>query len=429
MITPEIAPVITSFRHRIYARNTPTSRLLGYSLIVSLFCLFDALMAYCAPVYLDKTLHNSFYVGLIISCSSAAGMLFDFVASKTNANSSFSRYFWLTILISLVFPIILLFFSENIFLIIIAMIIWGVYYELLYFSHFHFIESLRSEKTHAQSWGAVCTFKALSYTIGPLLASLMIGYSLNLPLYAALVVLAITAFFFFLFLRIFKIRKSSSYPAEKNKHIVPINRLFIWKILINKLWLLWMFMFCLSIIDSAFWTIGALFSEQLKLSSPIGAFFLTLYMLPTLFIPLVSGKIDKPLGKKKVAFISGAISGALLIAIGLIDNAVLILLLVFLSSLFGALAVPEILATFEDYITRLGYLGNSIISIERSSENAGYIVGPIICGFLAIQIAYQRVFSVVGGVSLFVSIVCLIFIPRKIRFPQQQLQNYSQILD
>jgi predicted MFS family arabinose efflux permease len=96
-------------------------------------------------------------------------------------------------------------------------------------------------------------------------------------------------------------------------------------------------------------------------------------------------------------------------------------LLILVAATFGAVAVPEILAVFEDFMARLGEFGGEVISLERSAENLAFIVGPALAGAIALVVGFQETFTVMGGVLFLVASLAFLVVPRKIRLPQQEL--------
>jgi len=51
--------------------------LLFFGVIIFLIEMADSIMAYVAPIFLERGVKNSFYMGLILSSSSVAGLICD----------------------------------------------------------------------------------------------------------------------------------------------------------------------------------------------------------------------------------------------------------------------------------------------------------------------------------------------------------------
>ncbi len=434
----------------------------SYCIVIFLISLADGVMSYTAPVFIENNLNNAGKMGLIIAASSFSGLVFDFLIGELFSKKSYRFYLLGAIILAFLFPLIFLTLPSKAVFFIFGMVAWGIYYELIRFSDFHFIHAYVEKDKHAKSWGTLLIFKSLAYTLGPLIASLLISKYFNLSFISALSFVLLALLLFLAFSRTYKKKEQGFGESPKkvsmiNNHQLTqvvccnsllrkphrmreklhlrsyegslkqgiIKELKIWKILFRKIWPLWIFIFAIFMLDATFWTAGAVLSETLKQKSAFGGFLLTVYMVPGLFMGLLAQKASKPLGKKKIAFISGLLNGLILILVGFTQNIPIILILVFFSSILGALSVPEILATFEDYVSRLPGFGNDMISLERTGENASYILGPIIAGFLAQILGFQKVFSVMGLLLAVTAIVALIFTPRKIPMPQKDLSTLT----
>jgi len=396
----------------------------SYCVIIFLISLADGVMSYTAPIFIENSLNSASKMGLIIAASSLAGLIFDFLFGELLSKKSYRFYLSAALVLAFLFPSMFLTLSPKVHFFILGMFTWGIYYELIRFSDFHFINTYTNKDEHAKSWGTLLIFKSLAYTLGPLIASLLISKYFSLSFISALSFVLLAFFLFLAFSRTHN-KKEQNFE-NRPKKVSLIEELKIWKILFKKVWALWLFILVIFMLDAAFWTAGAVLSETLKQKSALGGFFLTVYMVPGLFMGLLAQKVSKPLGKKKIAFISGLFSGLILISVGFTHNVPLLLVLVFISSTLGALSVPEILATFEDYVARLQSFGNDMISLERTGENASYIIGPIIAGFLAQVLGFQKVFSVMGALLAITAAVALIFTPRKIPMPQKELSNFNR---
>ena len=397
--------------------------LLGYCLLAFLLSLADALMSYTTPVFLENKLGNPAQMGILLGISPIAGILFDVFLEKNLANKSYLFFLKLTFLSAVCFPLIFILLPPSIIFLILAVLVWGTWYELTQFTNFRFIHVSATVPQHAASWGILSIFRSTAYLLGPLFASLLISYSFNSSFYAVLGVLGIAFLLFLLFLKNQKnpARLETDQPGDKK--ITLACQFKVLRSLLKKIWPLWLFTFAILFIDATFWSVGTVLSEELKTRHPLGGFLLVAYMLPSLFIGLLAKRVSRPLGKKRAAFIAGLLAGLILAFSGLVKEPLLLLSLVFFSSIFSSLSVPEILAVYEDYVARLGRAGDEMVALERSSENLAYILGPMIAGAVALLIGSQKTFTVSGLFLAIVSLLALIIVPKKIRLPQKEILN------
>jgi MFS family permease len=190
--------------------------------------------------------------------------------------------------------------------------------------------------------------------------------------------------------------------------------------MIHRIWHLLFFVFTLGVIDATFWTVGTLLSEEVGNGGDHGL-LLVMYGLPVLFIGIFAGWASRPFGKKRAAFLCGIGSGTMLTLAGLTRDHNLLLVFVFLSSMFLAISWPEIYAVFEDYVCRLGKTSNDMIGLQSSTMAMAYLIGPILAGGIASVVGRQQTFTVVGILLVIISVLALIIVPRKIRLPQAEL--------
>lgn len=170
-----------------------------------------------------------------------------------------------------------------------------------------------------------------------------------------------------------------------------------------------------------FWSIGALLAEDIKQYGIPGELMLTLYGIPALFMGMFATIIEKHVGKKRGAFLTGIGAGFMLSLFAFFDQWHITFGLTFLTALFVSLGWPLLNGTFADYVHRLDGLGNSLVGLQGSAISMSYIVGPTLAGFLADSIGNRNAFSVLGAFLVTISLVGLLFIPRKIKMPQKEL--------
>lgn len=308
------------------------------------------------------------------------------------------------------------------------MLIWGVYYELIAHSNFRYINENLSVHDHPKAWGLISLFKSTAYVIGPLAGGILLERFIKLPFIASLLVFMIAGVGYLWLFKSFRKVTGGINLVQGEPSMVRKRWLgeFITLIkLMKTVWPLWLFILALFLVDASFWSVGAVLTEELRNISPFGGLLLTLYMLPSLFVGVFIQKLAKPWGKKKIAFFCGCVGGLLLWCAGWTTGTAILLLLVFFSSVCGAIAVPEMMATFEDYVVRLKEYGGEMVSVERLAENAAYVIGPILAGGLSVGIGTRLTLGASGLFLMLVSIICVLVVPRKIRMPRTELGNLT----
>ncbi len=398
-----------------------TKLFLAYTSIVFLVGTGDAILSYAAPVHIESHVNSTLLMGLILGFSSLVGIMCDLLFARIFRGKSFRHFLGWLFVVAFVFPATILLLPPLPAFFLLAMAAWGIYYELLHFSHFHLIESVVKRSDHALAWGVLESFRSAAYFIGPFLAGWLIDRHVDAPFYGSIGFFSagLVGFLFFL-----KATRAHHAPAavkkvEKSEGFVKEFR--VWGALLRRVWPLFLFLVVCGFVDATFWSVGTLFAESLRAESAIGNLLFPAYTLPSLFIGLVVAPAARLLGKKRAALLAAAAAGVFLTLVGFVAAALPVVVLVFLFSLFFSLTFPEIYATFEDYVTRLGELGDDLVGLEGSAVSLAYIVGPILAGAIASVFGNGGSFAVAGVGLILVSLLGLAVVPRKIKMPQEQL--------
>jgi MFS family permease len=401
--------------------------LIMYSMIMFLLVFGDATMAYVTPVYIESHVQNSLIMGIVMSFSSLIGFCCDLTFPSVFRSKDNLFFLGGTIVCAILFPLIYLFLPAILPTLLLGVGIWGVYYEFLSFSNFNFIHAYLKQEHHALAWGILSTFKSLGIFVAPLLASELLHENLQFPFFAALGFFCAGIFGTLIFTHVFPRNKHPHVVEEVRKPFRVFEQLKVWWVLLRKIWPVYIFIFVLFILDSTYWTIGILLSEEIQQRSHIGSFLLMAYILPSLFMGALIHKMAKPFGKKRLAFIAGGAAGLILLVTGLSPSPLLLLMGIFCSSLFTAAAFPAIMAVIQDYVGRLENHRGDMVGLQASASSLSYIIGPITAGGIATLVGTQHTFSIMGGLLLAISLLCLIVVPRKIHLPQNGLQTLAGI--
>jgi MFS family permease len=405
-----------------FQKDSPHSApLLFYGVIIFLIYLADGIMSYVAPILIEAHVSNTLLMGFIISSSSLVGITCDFFFPELFKHKR--QFFFLTsaVGLALFFPLSLLLFSHSVVTFIAAMAIWGIYFEFLVFSNFYFVHTFVEHSHHSFAWGLITVFRSIGMMISPLIASSLLHEAPSYPLLTAMVFLVLAAWLAVFFRWSFPQRKHLSVeePAKKN----VTHQLRVWLILLKKIWPLYSFIFALFVLESSFLTIGVLLAEDMMTVSYWGKLLIVAYLLPTLFTGLIVEKVTLNFGKKKTAFWSGVLSGALLSLSVFVHQPVFFVGLILISSLFSSLAMPAILGAIQDYVTRLETSRGELVGLQNSAGSLAYILGPILAGAIATAVGNKTTLAVVGSLLLVISMINLVVVPVKILLPQQELQE------
>lgn len=384
------------------------------------WALFDGIISFMTPIIITNKGISETLMGIIIGTSSITGALFDFIICRLFKDTYYKRIFLVMFVICLVYPLIL--YKANIFIVyILAMALWGVYYDLKNVGNFDFIGRHTPKDKHAENFGLIQVFQAIGYLVAPIFVGFIIAEEFNYkPLVLAWVFL-VMGFIFFLFL--FFLPSKKALPAEKIA-AEPAKRsiwseINIWsrlgRILLPALILTLM----LNFIDAFFWTIGPIFAESLMDIQKFSGFLMVAYSLPPLLVGWGIGFFVSRYGKKRTAFSSLAIGSLFLILIYFIASPILIITDIFLASFFISMSWPAINGAYADYISETTKYEKEIEGLEDFYTNLGYVIGPMMAGFVASTFGNAGAFSFIGAIGIIVAIVLIIVSPKKINVYSQ----------
>lgn len=392
-------------------------RLVLYSIILMFLGLGDAIMTYFSPVYINQYVKNEMVMGIIIATSSMVGLVCDILFGAFLKGKPHNYFLIRSVIVASLFAVSFLLFPPLVPLLVMSMAFWGVYYELMLFSDFHFINQNLDHPHHSAGWSVLKSFAGISYMVGPLIAGFLYAQNENLPPLGALLMLFIALVLFLLF------RKNINKRSPIDEHQMNEKRnLFhefkIWRLLLPKLWPIMLFVLVMTMMDAAFWTVGSVLAEDMNQTSSLGGLLIIAYMLPALFAGYLSGGLTFRFGKKRTAFVAGVATGLLFLVSGLVISPLLFILFIFIASTFQGMAVIEIFSAIEDYLERLGHSSNALVGLENSTTSIAFIIGPIFAGLVATIMSERAMFVVMGILITLASLLALFIVPRKIRLPE-----------
>lgn len=386
-----------------------------FSIMIFFFVVFDGIVSYTAPLFISEAGVSDTVMGLIIATSSVAGAIFDLLLCRFLKNTNFRRMLIMMFASALFYPLIIS-QSKAAFGFIIAMVIWGFYFDLLNLAQFDFVARDSKESEHTSNFGVINVFKSLGYAIAPMLAGLLVGVSAvgNKPLIMGFVFFVVAVLFFVALSRMVKNNSKKVVVGE----CVPViwersfyHEIGLWWKLGRIIFPVLFLTFLLNVTDAFFWTIGPIISESF---GTWGGLFLFTYQLPPLLVGWFAGRATSRFGKKRTAMVAFLIGSIIFSSFCLVKESWMIMVLNFIASFFIAFAWPSINGAYADYISERPVIEKELETVEDYFTNLGYVIGPISAGFLSDQVGHLNTFSVLGVVGVVASVVLLFFTPKKI---------------
>lgn len=369
------------------------------------WCFFDSMVTFLVPIKMDSLNFSPGLIGIMFAISAVASLLFDLLSLKIFKNIDYKKIFFLMFGLCFTYPIIL-FFTEDIIIMLIPMILWGVYLSLNSLGDMDYIGRRTSKRKFTAEFSRMQLIAAISYLLAPAIAALLIFDGINIKpfLLANLAILISFIFFKELIKRTKKDKKDDEENTKKvidnkieTKTITKITKILSPLLIMNT---------TRACIISYFETLGALlaisiFTNKLMIGSIVIA-----NIAPALFIGLIIKKTAHK-NKKLVASLSIIFGSICLASLFLINNPYLILLVIFMASSFFAILGPTIDSRIADYVNESPTIHSEVEVSSNLSLHIGFIIGPLAAGLSAQLFGYKNAFVVVGLFSLVIGLITL----------------------
>lgn len=379
--------------------------LYGVAVMIFFFALGDSILTYIMPLLIVESGFSDTAMGLIIGSSSMVGAVFDILASRYLRRPHYRRLYLAVLILSGLFAF-LLFQAQIIWIYLMAMAVWGIYWDIFHFANYDFVSRIKAKDDDAAEFGVLDVFKALGSLIGPILAGLVIAKVVGImPFMIAAVALA-TAFLFYLLVLKYPNRRLQEIRVGQIKTKSWWREFKIWRKLSRQILPFLFFILLLYVIDAFFWTAGPLLAESGEFGV-FGGFLLAAYVLPVLLIGWLVGGITSKFGKKKTAFVAMSLGLGILSLLYLAPHGLIIILLVLLSASCFSLAFTSIEGFYADYIAQTRTYEKEAQGLIDFFYNVGWIIGPVLAGFLSDKVGSLKSFGLLGFVSLLVTLAVI----------------------
>lgn len=402
--------------HHIRKLGFENRLLYTVGMMLFFWAIFDGVLGYLVPLLITQAGFSETFMGIIFGTSSIVGAVFDFILSKYLTNTHFRRIYFGLFAVCSIYPLIL-WQAKGIWMFLLAMAMWGIYFDLQNFGNFDFVGRKADTEVHASHFGILTSFKAVGYLLAPLIAGVLIGATTigSQPFIFSWIMLGIATIFFVFLLVLGRKKDKSDVEPKTIKPVNFIRELFLWKTIGRILLPVLSLTIFLNIIDAFFWTIGPLTAESFVSFHPWNGLLLVAYEIPPMLTGVLVGSIANRFGKKKTAFASLIVGCLLLVYMSLFSNFFVITGIVFVASCFIAISWPSIDGAYADYISEAMKYEKEIAGIEDFATNFGYIIGPMVAGFLADKVGNIPSFAFLGFAGVVVGLVLLKLTPKEIK--------------
>jgi len=395
------------------ARGLQKNRLIYvFGAMILFFVLFDGIMTYLLPLVVLEHGLSKTQLGLIISAAAVSGAFFDFAIYRIFKNVFYRRLFFAMLAAGL-FYIFLVWFAETILLYLMAMVVWGFYYDLKSFGTLDFVSRHSPKKEIAGNFGIVQSFQAIGALLAPLMAGFVILEYVDWePFALALFFLILSAAFFFLLLYEARGKKQFIPHREKQRKGGFAAEIASWKGVGFALLPVFLISSFYAVFDSFFITLGPVLAESLPLE-PFDGFVMVAYFMPPLLIGGLVGGLVARFGEKLAALGGLLIGGIILSSLAFFHAPLAILAIILFSSCFACLMQPVSQGIFARIIHETPCAKKEIQELGDFSSNFGYIIGPVVAGVIADSLGTASAFSALGIMGVAFALVLFFLMPKR----------------
>lgn len=398
-------------------------RVLSLSVILFFIFLADGILSFWVPNFLQESLNGSALImGLVFSFSSIVGLLTDVVSPSLLRNFTVRKLVLYAGFMGIAFLLTLVLGTKlpSIWIFLLAMAIWGVYYEFLGFGSQQFIADTVPLKLRSSGWAILGTFKNLAYFLGPILAGwlLLSGKYVLAGVCGILTIIGVLVLIF----------TSGRHERPISVEISEVNlwrELCHWKVLFVHVWPILIVSIFLGLIDATFWTTGATWTEILSKESFWGRLLLPAYQMPALFMGFVVARWGVYKGKKKMAIKFLILTSLFLMLLIFNLPTPFYIVCIFMSSLMLGVTYPLIDAVYSDMIARMGRERKHLLGLSNSTTSIAYIIGPAIAGFITSLVGNKMTFVVMGAATFIVTFTLYFVTPKKLRLPESKIREWE----
>lgn len=396
------------------------------ALSAMLFFVFlgDGILSDWVPSFIQSSLHSSLVMGLVISFSSIVGFGADLIFPQLLKGLKTRKLLLMAIGTSLLFCGVLVWSVAWpwVILFLIAMAIWGVYYEFLGFGTQMFVSETVPTTSRSGVWAVMSAFKSLAYFIGPIVGSYL---AISKGDYWVVVVAAGCVMVGYVIWFLLRKNKNEEIVVEAAERVNIITEIKHWKSLFEHVWPVLLISITMGIVDATYWTSGTVLSDNFAKESWWGGMFLPFYVLPMVFMGGVVAKWGIYKGKKKMAEKFMLISGILLLFLGVSNGIAAALVISLLVGTMLAISWPLTDAVYSDIVSRMGSEGKHMVGLSGSTISLAYIIGPIVAGVISQLVGEKNTFVYMGIMMIVISIILIIVTPKKLRLPQSEIKSWN----
>ncbi len=198
-------------------------------LMILCWTIFDGMLQYITPLLMSEHGFSNTVIGLLIGCSSIGGAIFDLIICKLFKNTDYRRMFLAMLAMCTIYPLILG-NANSIMVFLLAMILWGFYFDLYGFGVFDYISRYTDKKEHTSSFGVVQVSRSLGIIAAPIIIGFVVIGALFYRAFIIAWIFIFIAILFYLLLLFLNRNRQPLIEAKIPKHKTNfIQEFHLWK--------------------------------------------------------------------------------------------------------------------------------------------------------------------------------------------------------
>ena len=382
-------------------------------LMIFFWSIFDGILTYMLPILIVDRGFSQGEMGMILGSSSLVGAVFDIIASKYIRAPHFLRLYLSVLILSVSF-LGILYVASTMWVFLLALGLWGIYWDLYHFANFDFISRTIPTGEHTSAFGILGVFQALGVLLAPIITGFLIAETISSDPFIFSGAMLVISSIIFVSVYIGSHREKARMVNHNTMPRTWKIEFKIWRVLTKQLAAVLTLTVLIYLTDALFWTIGPLIAENGTFGT-YGGLLITAYTLPVLAVGWFVGSISHILGKKRTAVVSFLIGSLILSFFMLAQTPFQMIAIVGAASLFIGISFPALNGAYVDYIAETQEYEQEIQGIIDMFYNVGWMVGPVLVGVLAQVFGNAESFSILGAISALICIFLLFVMPKKIR--------------
>ncbi|MFH1211008.1 MAG: MFS transporter [archaeon] len=395
-------------------------------LLVLLWAISYMSFEYFIPVFLESTLGNLALVGMFLSLPSIVGILLDVYFGHLQTKRSIKLLFFAALTLFFCAGVSILFGGQYIPFILLGMMFYGVGFDFFDITAYTGIFDNSTKRESSTNLAVRDVFECVGLMIGAVLAGFVLAESGNGLLYIFIGVVLVAIILSQVLLRKKRVKfRVKDEPHSFFEHLrlnLVILRDDLKVIFRTRMALMCLILiFIITFFDGMFFGFEPLFAQTLK--NPylderiVGGLLLATYVAPIIFFEYLFGRFSDRFGKKSFIILGMVVASLSLFLLSSTESIFLVFVSIFFVS-FGVFSISwsAITGLYEDEmkLTVGKRRDGESVGVMELFMNSGYVLGPLVGGFLTHFFMFRKTFLIVGFLFvLVVAVAVLVFSYRK----------------